>query len=437
MVSEKLQQQKSFQKLGKESDLSLEVVILIILGIFMLIFGIVLFEINTGKLPYNPDSAYGLFLVLVAVQIITMGKTPLGDLRRSWILILTGICIAIVGMISCFISGLLTEIVRLLVGVILLVGGINLLIQLFTSKKKAKTWLKNPGILTQLTIACGLVYVIMIILGLITLLPGVTTNPQTALFLIIYGFSIFYLAWCIQKVVRLYLSREIRNPALNLSYSDENASKKPTNFFQEASLPLNSALLILLGVLITLLGALLVLVTQGLLSFSADGTYGLLMVIFAIQIMTLGKTPVSSYKRSWLLVIIGIVFASFGIFSCIVPGILTGVIYLLIGVLNILGGTISLITMFYPILCGIRNPPEEEVVLPSIIKKLLITNTMLNIGTIAFGLSMLLIGIVPAIVTAGILVIYGLLFFILVSFLQQKIDEKDEIINYENPSDTP
>jgi hypothetical protein len=70
-------------KVRAESDLSLEVVILLILGVFMFLFGLLLFKINTGELPYTPDSTYGLFLVIVSFQVITMGKTPFGDLRRQ------------------------------------------------------------------------------------------------------------------------------------------------------------------------------------------------------------------------------------------------------------------------------------------------------------------------------------------------------------------
>lgn len=429
------QQKQTFLKMREESDLSLEVVILLILGVFMLLFGLVLFKIHTGELPYNPDSTYGLFLVLVSFQIITMGKTPFGDLRRSWLLILIGIGMAILGMVSCFIPGFLTEIVRLLVGLILFIGGFSLLVQLFTSKEKAKTWMNNPGILRQLTIACGIVYGITIILGLITLIPGITTNPQTAVFLILYGITIFYLAWCIQKVARLYFPPEIRNPALDIQNSDETTSKKPLKFFHDASLPLTPAMLIMMGVLITLLGFLLILVTQKILPFSADGELGLLMVIIAIQIMTLGETPIGPYKRSWLLIIIGIVFATFGIFSCIVPGILTGMIYLLIGFLNIIGGSISIIAMFYPILRDMRNPTEEVVIIPSIIKKMVVTKTLLSVGNIAFGLSMFLIGIIPAIITAGILIIYGLLFFVLASFFQKMTQmEMNGELSIENPN---
>ncbi|MCT8337577.1 hypothetical protein FKB36_08795 [Methanoculleus sp. Afa-1] len=187
-----------------ESDLSLEVAILLVFGIFMLLFGLLLFRIHTGELPYAPDSTYGLFLVIVSFQIITMGKTPFGDLRRSWAVVALGVCTAAVGMTACFIPGLLADQVRILVGLLLSLGGAALLAQLFISEDKARLWLKIPGILRHLTIACIIVYVLSIVLGLVTLLPGITTDSVTAVILIIYGIGFFYLAWCIQKVGRLY-----------------------------------------------------------------------------------------------------------------------------------------------------------------------------------------------------------------------------------------
>jgi hypothetical protein len=88
LASGSQQKQETCSKTREESDLSLEVVILLILGEFMLLFGLLLFRIHTGDLPYTPDSTYGLFLVIVSLQIITMGKTPFGDLRRSWMVVL-------------------------------------------------------------------------------------------------------------------------------------------------------------------------------------------------------------------------------------------------------------------------------------------------------------------------------------------------------------
>ncbi len=397
-------------KVTAESDLSLEVVILLILGVFMFLFGLLLFKINTGELPYTPDSTYGLFLVIVSFQVITMGKTPFGDLRRSWVLVLIGIITAILGMVACFIPGQLTELVRILVGVLLFAGGISLLLQLLFSEEKARAWIKIPGVLRHLTVACGVVYVITIVLGLITLIPGITSNPQTALFLLIYGISIFYLAWCIQKVARSY-------PPENLEPSSKEKGGL-FKFLQRASLPLSQAVVILIGVLLFLLGCLLFPINQGTLPFSSDGELGLLMVIMALQMTTLGETPLGQFKRSVIIIIVGIVFATLGIFSCIVPGILTGMLQTLLGALNILGGVILLIMRFAPVVQGMRKPASETAPLIPTAKKLMVTQTLLNLVAIAFGLSMIMPGLIPSMLVPVILIINGLLLFALAYILQ-------------------
>ncbi|WP_276697779.1 hypothetical protein [Methanobacterium formicicum] len=392
-------------KIREESDLSLEVVILLILGVFMFLFGLLFFKISTGELPYTPDSTYGLFLVIVSFQVITMGKTPFGDLRRSWVLVLIGIITAIVGMVACFIPGQLTEMVRILVGVLLFAGGISLLLQLLFFEGKARTWIKIPGVLQHLTVACGVVYVITIVLGLITLIPGITSNFQTALFLLIYGISIFYLAWCIQKVARSY-------PPENL----KSISKEKGGLFkslQSVSLSLSPAVVIMIGVLLFLLGCLLFPINQGTLPFSSDGELGLLTVILALQMTTLGETPLGQFKRSVIIIIVGIVFATLGIFSCIVPGILTGVLQILIGALNILGGVILLSMRFVPIIRGRKKHDPETGPPSSTVKKFMVTQTLLNLVAIAFGLSMIMPGMIPNTLVPVILIINGLLLFAL------------------------
>ncbi len=201
--------------------------------------------------------------------------------------------------------------------------------------------------------------------------------------------------------------------------SDDHHSKVGFSFFKNASLPLSIAILILLGVLLTTLGLLLFPVNLGIIPFSADGQLGLLLIIIAIQMLALGETPIGRYKRSWLLITIGIVFAAIGIVSCIVPGILTGVIQILIGLLNIIGGIVLMIKRFIPILHRIRNPPAKSVIDTPIPMKLLTTSIVVNIVTITFGIIMLVPTLVSGLVIAGILVINGLLIFMLAYFVNK------------------
>jgi len=413
------QQKQIHARMTEESDLSLEVVILLILGVFGVLLGLLLFKIYTGDLPYNPDSTYGLFLVIVSFQMITMGKTPFGDLRRSWALVVIGIGTAMLGIATCFIPGYFTKFVRILVGIVLFSGGIALFLQLCISGKKARMWIKIAGILRQLTIACALVYTLTIISGLITLFASLRSDPRTAIVLIFYGMSFFYLSWCVWKVARTYPPEEPDDSALTIRSLDQGDAQGRSSLFSEASLPLSVAILILLGVLITLLGLLLFPVSLGMLPFSPDGQFGLTLTIMAIQMMTLGDTPLGQYTRSWFMIIIGIVFAGLGVVSCIVPGMLTGMIQILLGLLNIIGGAAFFIKRFLAKLHGIRTPPEAPTAVPPIVRRLERTQMLLNSVTIAFGISMLLPGLVPLLVVAGILVINGPLLFILASLMKK------------------
>lgn len=395
------------QPLAKDFDFTFESVILLVLGIFMGLFGLLLFPISTGTLPYDPDSTYGLFLVIIALQVITMGKTPIGDVQRTWLVILIGIAAGIIGMLACFIPGFLSDIVRILVGALLLLGGASLLIQLFLHKDKAALWLRVPGILRQLTAACAIVYLMAFLLGLVTLIPALTTNTITAVLLLINGAALFWLAWCIEAVTRQYPKKPQAGQV-----GGRNV------LFQSAPLSLTLALLIFLGVLLALLAVLLVPVSLGMLPFSPDGQLGLLIVIMAIQILAMGETPLGQFRRSMFLVAIGLLFVAMGVYSCIVPGILTDLLRVLLGLLNLIGSLVLLTSRIVPMVMAMREEHPQPVVLPAPVRNLLVTQTALNIIGILFGTSMLFPGLIPGMLTAVVLFFNGLLLFLLAYTLE-------------------
>lgn len=395
---------------SSEFDFTLETVILLVLAAFMLLFGVLLFAIHTGSLPYSPDSTYGLFLVVVALQVITMGKTPFGDVRRSWIVIITGIAAAVLGMIACFIPGALSSVIHDLVGAILLCGGAVLLLQLVMIKEKAATWIRTPGLFRHVALASGLVYLMAVLLGLVTLLPAITTDTLTGILLIVNALGLFWLAKSLQQIARIRACDPAAAPA-------PLQAKETFFLFRETPLPFTIALLIFLGVLLALLAVLLVPVNLGMIPFSPDGQLGLLLVIMSIQVLAMGETPVGQFRRSWPVILVGLAFVALGVISCVVPGLLTGTLVVLLAVLNILGGIVPLTLRVLPLLQAMRNPPARPVAIPAPLKKLLVTQTVLNLVGILFGLSMLLPGTIPGMVVAVILFANGLLLFVLARIL--------------------
>ncbi len=155
-----------------------------------------------------------------------------------------------------------------------------------------------------------------------------------------------------------------------------------------------------------------------MLPFSPDGQLGLLLTIMAIQILALGDTPLGQFERSWLIIIVGLAFGALGVVSSIVPGVLTGMIRVLLGLLNVIGGGVSLMKRYLPMLQGDRAPPATPANV-SPIGRMMAAQTALNGVAIAFGISVLVPGFLPGPLIAGILVVNGLLLFILASILRK------------------
>lgn len=399
---------------GKGADLALEVVILLVFGVFLLLFGALLPGIRAGAVPYSPDGAYGLFLVLTSFQVITLGKTPFGDVRRSWLVVLAGIVAALPGMASCFVPGRLAEPVRLTTGAVLTAGGTSLFLQLALFREKARSWLRFPGAPRHLALGCGLAYLLSMGLGLITLWPGIVPGDVTAGLLLADAASLFYLAGAIQAVNRLKRP-DGREPRADPS-RDRRQELRP-RLLEEAPLSLDLATLILLAVLLTFLGLVLIPVNLGMLNFSPDGLQGLLLVVFAIQALSLGDTPVGRLRRSWPLAAFGVAFAGLGAFSCLVPGALTPHLRILLALFNLVAGALFFTRRALQKRRDRQRPPAGDP--PLILLKMRSTQTMLNAVVIAFGVTMLVPGLVPGILNAVIIVGNGLLLFRLAAVLRK------------------
>ena len=393
-----------------EVDLSIEVVLLLVGGVFFLLFGLLLFPIGTGTLPYSEGAMYGLFVVLVSMQVITMGKTPFGDLLRSWVVVIVGIGTAIVGTVAIFYPGYTTGLIRVLAGAIVQVTGALGLYQLVTAEDRARTWLRVPGVLRHLAVASAAVYGLEVVLGVITLVPGIAPVQLTAVLCGLLGAALFYLAWAIHVATARYAS----DPA-----KERSRAKRTTGLFGEAALSVGDSFSLFQGVLMLLLGGLVLLMTLGIVPvFNSDGQIGLLLVLTSLQMLALGQIVGSTVARSWLLVAAGLVFAGMGIVSCVVPGVLTPVIPPLLGAQNILTGVVLLATQVIgPTLYGIRHPPAEPVVLPPLVRRLRLVLTVTGIVAFLFGLNMLaplllpgLLGVVAfALFLPVLIIVMGLL----------------------------
>jgi len=378
----------------KEADLPLEVVILIIGGMAMLITGALLFPVSDGTLPYYENGLHGLLLIIFALQMITLGKTPFGDMRRSKLLLAAGVLIAAVGIVTCFIPTFI-RLPRIVLFLCFGPGGFLLLLRMCFAKDKFRSWARHGGIFRHLILGCSGVYLLSMLIAVLLWKQSLLTTPMTAVAVLFFGVAIFYLAGVLRKIYHKYPEAEIRSSG-------------------DVELSTDQAMLMLTGVFMLLLGGLLVPVSLGLLPFSASAQLGLLMVIFAVQMLASGSTPLGPFPRSWLVIGFGLLFAALGIVSCIIPEILVPALTVLVGMLNILGGVIALAKMrvFRP-----RKTTEPREPVPPVLARLLAAQLTMNVLTVMFGVSMLIPGLVPTPVIGVILAANGCVLLYLLSIL--------------------
>lgn len=392
----------NFEKfVSEKANLPLETAILLIAGMTMLITGGLLFPVFAGILPYYENGFSGLLLLMFALQMITLGKTPFGETGRSKFIFTVGTLIAVVGIITCIIPDILGGIPHILLFICFGPGSLFLLLQMFFAKDKFQTWIKYGGALLYLAPGCGLVYVFSMLIALLLWKQTLAATPMTAILLLIYGMAIIFLAFVLQKIYRIYPEAE-------------KTGKDDIGF------SIDQTIMMLMGIFMLLLGILLIPVNLGLLPFSGSAQLGLLMVIFAVQMLASGNTPIGPFPRSWLTIIFGLLFAAIGIVSCIIPNILVSQLTVLVGLLNILGAVISQWKMCIPL---IGKPKEPVNQFSSILMKIFVVQTVLNFLSILFGISMLVSNLIPGLVIGVILAANGavLLYLLRILTLVDKI----------------
>lgn len=386
-------------------DRPLEIDILLITGVFMAILGLLLFEASAGRVPLNEDGVYGLSLVLFGFDAITIGKTPFGDVRRSWALVLVGLGVAALGMFACFIPHVLTQAARIVVGVMLLAGGLARLLQLALAKDRARVWMPAGGALSQMTVASAVAYALRIAAGVVVLAPGLFPLPWAVAVFVAFGASLLYAAWALRQVSKAFpAAGEALSPAAGRGWLDE------------PELPLSLANLVLMAILLILLGVLLFPVGVGLLPYAPDGQFGLMLVLMAIQVLALGATPLGEVKRPAFMLAIGLFFAALGIVASIVPGLLTDWLRILIGVLNGGSGVKLLLDTYRPTTAkpspAARSPPN--------VGALRATVTAVGALNVIFGVASLVPNLLPLRLMAVLLVLTGLAVLRLVSLLRSR-----------------
>ena len=367
---------------ARRADLPLDVAVLSLSGVMMLAVGGILVPVSRGLLPVYENGLQGLLLFLVALHMMLLGKTPFGDPGRSRGLLLLGGGVAASGIVTCFVPDLLGAFPRVLLFLCFTAGGAALFLQMLLRRDRLSHWKGLGRVGGHLVLGCSLVYLSSIPLGIRILQNRLIGDPWTAVVALVYGGGVVYLSWVLLLVRRTY----------------PNGGEARPGPLQE-----DRILLLLVGLFMLLLGGLLTPVHLGLLPFSGSAQLGLLMVLFAVQMLAFGSTPLGAYPRSWPMILLGMLFALLGTFSCLVPETLVPFLTLLVGWLNIGGGVLGLRRLWLPLLRGPKIPRP----VPPILLHLYATQTTLDLLSLLFGTSMLVARFLPGLAVGGILAANG------------------------------
>jgi len=85
---------------------------------------LLLVPVNLGLIPFSGSAQLGLLVVILAIQMLASGSTPIGPFPRSWLMIALGYPFAALGVISAIVPGILVPVLTLLVAVLNVTGGI-------------------------------------------------------------------------------------------------------------------------------------------------------------------------------------------------------------------------------------------------------------------------------------------------------------------------
>lgn len=380
-------------KLSEETNLSLEVILLLAFGLIMFVLGAVLLSVAAGALPCYVEGVYGLLLVMFGLQLQTTGKIPIGFVKRSWSALIPGIVITVIGFCTCFVPGIFGVIPKYLVMAIFGGGSILLLAELFFAQKRFLVG-KTPAnrLIGQLTLNSAAVCILEILIaGLIALdiyLPGVQSTILLAFGALLLGIALFCLAFTLQKV---YLT----DPESDMS------TKTP-------GISLDTIMGMQYGFYMLVLGCLLVPINLGLLPYALSAMHGTLVVLFGVQALVVGSITTLVFKRNWIFLLVGMVFVAVGAFAVIVPDMVVEHLMIFIGVLIILGGFYLLYTLARP-----KQRSEVPAKKPEgkdlhLMKLLLVLALLTAILMILFGASLLIENLIPGIGIAIILICFGL-----------------------------
>lgn len=181
----------------------------------------------------------------------------------------------------------------------------------------------------------------------------------------------------------------------------------------EVTISLEVIHLLASGLILLVLGAVLFSVACDTLPYYQDGVYGLLLVIFGLQLQIIGKNPIRSVERSWPVLIPGIIITAIGFITCFIPGIFGDIPKILVIVIFGVGGILLLLQRFVSKGMSPSEKTSGDGVLSALTLSRAAVYILMILVAVLVAMQMYLPGVLSTELLAGIALLFGMVLFYL------------------------
>lgn len=171
-------------------------------GVYMLVCGCLLVPVYLGLLPFAVSAQLGALLVLLGIQALVIGHMMTLTFKRNGIIILVGGAVVVVGAFAIIVPDIMALHLAIFIALFNIIGGLyllytlihNLLLSKPTSEEPAKKPEgKDLQLLIVLLALAVLTAILMIIIGVAMLFNTLIPGMSLAIILICFGLTLFVL----------------------------------------------------------------------------------------------------------------------------------------------------------------------------------------------------------------------------------------------------
>ena len=169
--------------------------VILITGVFMVLLGVLLVPVSIGLLPFSGSAQLGLLVVIMSIQMVAFGNTPIRSFSRTWPIVWLGLFFGSLGIISCIIPWILVPTLTYIIALLNIGGGGMPILKMVLSgtKEKRRDIAPVPPIIKRLFLTQMTLNILSVVFGTSMLIKNLIPGPVIGIVLTANGIVLLYL----------------------------------------------------------------------------------------------------------------------------------------------------------------------------------------------------------------------------------------------------